>query len=123
MNTIIFSTNLNKQSKTTVVANALQRLTTTPHHTSIHHCLADLKLPMCDGYHCYSDQTVIDLQTQLKNAQGIIICAPIYNYDLNAVAKNLIELTGQEWHHKVVSIAVTAGGEKSYMAPLALLTV
>ena len=43
-------------------------------------------------------------------------CVPIYNYDINAAAKNLIELTGRNWLGKVVGFACAAGGQGSYMS-------
>ena len=87
--------------------------------TYIH--IGDLNLPMCDGYDCYKNETVMTLQKQVNEANSFIICSPIYNYDLNAIAKNLIELCGQGFKDKVVGIAVTAGGQNSYMAPLSFI--
>ena len=44
------------------------------------------------------------------------MCVPIYNFDVNAAAKNLIELTGSSWSGKVVGFACAAGGKSSYMS-------
>ena len=37
---------------------------------------------------------------------------------MNAVAKNLIELTGQAWNEKLVGFISAAGGKGSYMSPM-----
>ena len=52
----------------------------------------------------------------ISSAKGIILCVPVYNYDVNAAAKNLIELTGPSWMGKVVGFACAAGGHGSYMS-------
>ena len=39
---------------------------------------------------------------------------------MNAVAKNLVELTGRNWADTVVGFLCSAGGKGSYMAPMGL---
>ena len=46
------------------------------------------------------------------------MASPIYNYDLNAAAKNLIELTGSSWNEKIVGFMSSAGGMNSFMSPM-----
>ena len=74
--------------------------------------------PICDGDKCYDDPIVEELKGDIKNSSSILIASPIYNYDLNAVAKNLIELTGQAWTDKLVGFISSAGGKGSYMSPM-----
>ncbi|MDQ6622200.1 MAG: NAD(P)H-dependent oxidoreductase, partial [Verrucomicrobiota bacterium] len=52
-------------------------------------------------------------------ADGIIVAAPVYNYDVSASAKNMIELTGKAWQSKVVGFLCAAGGMSSYMSVMA----
>ncbi len=78
--------------------------------------LAALGLPMCDAASCYSHPEAQALAPRIQEARGIIITAPIYNYDLNAAAKNLIELTGRAWTDKIVGFVCAAGGHGSYMS-------
>ena len=52
----------------------------------------------------------------VEKAQSAIIASPIYMYDLNAVAKNFIELTGRSWTNKIVGFICAAGGKGSYMS-------
>jgi FMN reductase len=56
----------------------------------------------------------------IEAARVIIVATPIYNYDANAAAKNLIELTGSAWEEKVVGFLCAAGGSSSYMSIMGL---
>jgi len=78
--------------------------------------LSKIQLPICDGNKCYENKNVKILTKKLSSAQGIVIASPIYNYDLNAAAKNLVELTGSAWKDKIIGFLCTAGGSKSYMS-------
>jgi FMN reductase len=77
-----------------------------------------ISFPICDGNNCYKDPIVDELKGEINNSSSIIIASPIYNYDLNAVAKNLIELTGKAWENKLVGFISAAGGKGSYMSPM-----
>ena len=80
--------------------------------------LQKISFPICDGNNCYKDPIVDELKGEINNSSSILIASPIYNYDLNAVAKNLIELTGQSWADKLVGFISSAGGKGSYMSPM-----
>jgi len=77
-----------------------------------------IEFPICDGDECYELPIVDELKSSIENAHSILIASPIYNYDLNAVAKNLIELTGKAWENKLVGFISAAGGKGSYMSPM-----
>tara|TARA_Y100001968_G_C19365023_1_gene722026 strand:- start:10 stop:534 length:525 start_codon:yes stop_codon:yes gene_type:complete len=121
MKTLIFSTTHYKNSKPDAIASYLNTQLKNLNINCSYIHIGDLNLPMCDGYDCYKNKTVITIQKQVNEANSFIICSPIYNYDLNAIAKNLIELCGQGFKDKVVGLAVTAGGQNSYMAPLSFI--
>ena len=121
MKTIIFSTTHHKSSKTDVIAAYLEKNLLNQGCEADYIHIGDLSLPQCDGYNCYKNQAVIDLQKKVEQAHSFIICSPIYNYDLNAIAKNLIELCGQGFKDKVIGLAVNAGGQNSFMAPLSFI--
>tara|TARA_B100000424_G_scaffold144982_1_gene110277 strand:- start:151 stop:675 length:525 start_codon:yes stop_codon:yes gene_type:complete len=118
MSIIVISTNLHAQSKTDALAHHVTEILHANDAIAEFMPLSNFNLPLCDGYTCYQDPTVIELQKRFSEAKSFIICSPIYCYDLNAVAKNLIELTGQSWKDKVVSFVCNAGGDKSYMSPI-----
>ncbi len=82
--------------------------------------LAHLALPLCDGGACYDLPVVQALAANVAAANAILIATPVYNYDVNAAAKNLVELTGKAWSGKIVGFICAAGGAGSYMSVLGL---
>ena len=81
--------------------------------------IRDLDLPLCDADKCYSMPAAQNLNKAIEEADGILIAAPVYNYDVAAAAKNMIELTGSSWEEKIVGFLCAAGGTSSYMAVMA----
>jgi FMN reductase len=82
--------------------------------------LADHSIPFCDGDSTHKNSEAKKLREKINNAKGILFAVPIYNYDVNAAAKNLIELTGDAWKNKVVGFLCAAGGKSSYMSIMGL---
>jgi FMN reductase len=78
--------------------------------------LRDYALPLCDGYACYDDPAVQELGRRIQDADGVLVATPVYNYDVSAAAKNLVELTGSAWTDKIVGFLCAAGGRMSYMS-------
>ena len=60
------------------------------------------------------------LTDRISEAAAVLLASPVYNYDLNAAAKNLIELTGSAWGEKPVGFLCAAGGRSGYMSPIGL---
>src|SRR6476646_4317457 len=81
--------------------------------------LAEMGLPLCDADACYAHPSAKKLSTAVKEADGVIVATPIYNYDVSASAKNMIELTGSVWEDKIVGFLCAAGGMSSYMSVMA----
>jgi NAD(P)H-dependent FMN reductase len=81
--------------------------------------LNDLGLPLCDADACYGQPAARKLTAAIASADGVIVAAPVYNYDVSAAAKNMIELTGNAWEDKVVGFLCAAGGMSSYMSVMA----
>jgi FMN reductase len=81
--------------------------------------LSGLNLPLCDADSCYNEPGARDLGKAIKAAEGILVAAPVYNYDVSAAAKNMIELTGSAWEDKIVGFLCAAGGMSSYMSVMA----
>lgn len=79
----------------------------------------ELNLPICDANTCYAHPAVKDIAAAIDAADGILIAAPVYNYDVSAAAKNMIELTGEAWNDKIVGFLCAAGGQGSYMSVMA----
>ena len=78
--------------------------------------LRDFPLPFCDGESAYADPNVAILAEKILKAEGVLFACPIYNYSINSLLKNLIELTGRNLQEKVVGFLCAAGGVNSYMS-------
>jgi len=81
--------------------------------------LAEMGLPLCDADACYAHPSAKKLSLAVAEADGVIVAAPVYNYDVSASAKNMIELTGSAWENKIVAFLCAAGGMGSYMSVMA----
>jgi NAD(P)H-dependent FMN reductase len=81
--------------------------------------LAEMGLPLCDANACYAHPAARELAKAVDQADGVIVAAPVYNYDVSASAKNMIELTGSAWEDKIVGFLCAAGGMNSYMSVMA----
>ena len=79
----------------------------------------EMDLPLCDADKCYGKPSSKKLSAAIEAASGILVAAPVYNYDVAASAKNMIELTGSAWEDKIVGFLCAAGGETSYMSVMA----
>lgn len=64
---------------------------------------------------------VEDLRGGLHRAEGIIISFPVYNANMNATLKAVIEHCGPELSGKVVGLMATAGGHFGYMSVLSVV--
>ncbi|HVF70860.1 MAG TPA: NAD(P)H-dependent oxidoreductase [Chthoniobacterales bacterium] len=78
--------------------------------------ISELGLPLCDADTCYAQPSAQKASKVIKAAEGILVATPVYNYDVSAAAKNLVELTGSSWEDKVVGFLCAAGGMSSYMS-------
>jgi NAD(P)H-dependent FMN reductase len=114
----IINSNLAPGGKPAHLAETLAALFAGDGHEARLVSLAERPLPPCDGGACYADERTLAMTAELAEAQAIVLVSPIYNFDLNAAAKNLIELTGSSWKGKAVGIVCTAGADRSYLAPL-----
>src|ERR1700757_217726 len=77
--------------------------------------IREMDLPLCDADKCYDMPASKKLTAAIKNADGVLVASPVYNYDA-AAAKNMIELTGNAWEDKIVGFLCAAGGHASYMS-------
>src|SRR5436853_4297374 len=81
--------------------------------------ISELDLPLCDADACYTKPGSRKVSKAIEGADGILLATPVYNYDVAAAAKNMIELTGSAWEDKVVGFLCAAGGMSSYMSVMA----
>jgi len=119
MNVFVISCSLNPESNSFMLA---QRAIDDLRAAAAEAHLVDLRehpMPMCDGQTC-TNASVEELTHRIAAADAIVLAVPIYNFDANAAAKNLIEHTGDAWEGKVVGFLAAAGGHSSYMSVMPL---
>src|SRR5688572_6415868 len=113
---LIVSCSLNSESKSRSLATALHESFRKRNVSAELTDLRDWPVPLCDGDTAYSDEKVRQLSEKIKGAQCILLSVPIYNFDVSAAAKNLVELTGGGMEGKIVGFLCAAGGNASYMS-------
>ena len=112
MSYLVISTSLREGSRSKIMAKALAESV----KDSDFFDLQKNSLPMCDGDKCYDLPEVINFREKVKNARGIIMAIPIYNFNVSSGAKNVIELGGKMLYDKVFGFICAAGGKSSYMS-------
>jgi NAD(P)H-dependent FMN reductase len=116
MNVLVVSTSLNPESNSRILAKAALEALKAQKIEADWLDLREAKVPMCDGDAAYGEAVVAKMTKQVGAADAIIVGVPIYNYDVSASAKNLVELTGKAWEGKTVAFLCAAGGQGSYMS-------
>ena len=114
---LIIATSLSSRSRSQLLARlAAGKLAA----SGTPHTLLDLRetpLPFTGSDAAWGDPAVAAIKAQTKAATHLLFATPIYNYDVNAVAKNYIEHMGKDaLEGKTVGFLLSAGGAGSYMA-------
>ncbi len=117
---LIVSCSLNPKSRSRILARMAEERLNERGIETVFVDLREANLPFCDGDSAYAAEPVQQVAKQIQDADAILLAVPIYNFDVNAACKNLIELTGTAWKDKVVGFLCAAGGKTSYMGPLKL---
>lgn len=125
MNFLIISCSLNGESYSKIIAQSLHNSLLAElnknqflsENSSVEFLdLATIELPFCDGDKCYQYPNVKIVKEKLTQADGVVFAVPVYNYDVNSAAKNLVELAGRSLTDKPVGFVCAAGGFGSYMS-------
>lgn len=119
MSYLVISTSLNPESRSFLLAKEAHRLLSLKGKADFLD-LRKARLPHFDGGKSAQSRSVKRVLQKIQNATTILIAAPVYNYDVGAAAKNLIELTGDAWADKTVGFMCAAGGKGARMAFLGL---
>jgi len=114
-NVLVISCSLHPESRSRRMAAETSAMLTAAGAASEFVDLRDVETPLCAGVEAKSE-TLDALREKIRGASAVILAAPIYNYDVNAAAKNLVEMTGAAWRGKVVGFLCAAGGHSSYMS-------
>lgn len=117
---LVISTSLNAKSRSRIMAHAAREHILAKGLSCDFIDLREVPLPFCDVAGCYSDPNVKDVKARIAAARGIIMATPIYNFDVNAPAKNMVELSGKAWQNRVLGFICVAGGKGSYMSIMSL---
>ncbi|NOG45571.1 MAG: NAD(P)H-dependent oxidoreductase [Calditrichaeota bacterium] len=116
MKITILSSSLNKKSRSLVLSQYAKKMIS----AQISDCtLLDLKMfdiPFCGEQGAYDHKNVIAIKNELAESDAIIVSGPVYNYGVNAVTKNILDLTGEAWAEKPIGFICMAGGQASYMS-------
>ena len=120
MKIAIIATSLNPDSRSRILARVAREALESDAVEVDWIDLSQFEIPLCDGGSAYGDPVVQDLNRRGEEADAILMAVPIYNFDINAAAKNLIELTGRSWTGKAVGFLCAAGGQGSYMSVMAV---
>ena len=118
---LIISASLNPKSKSRKLAHFAKDAFNGKNKNVDFLDLRDIDLPFCDGTDCYNHKNSKIVNEKIKAADFILICSPIYNYDLNAAIKNVLELSCSSWENKKVGFICAAGGYSSYMSPMSFM--
>jgi FMN reductase len=120
MNVIVISCSLHPLSRSYVLAQQMVESLKTLGADAQLYDLRTYKLELRGDPSATDTVEVEELAAAIREASAIILAAPVYNYDVNAAAKNLIELTGEAWNNKLVGFICAAGGRSSYMSVMGL---
>lgn len=118
MRIAVISTSLHSPSKSLTLARLAEEFLKAAGHDVDFIDLHASEIPLCGVKGSFEHPAVLDLSARLAQADGILLASPVYNYDVNAAAKNLVELSGRAWEDKVVGFLLSAGGHASYMSIL-----
>lgn len=114
---LILATSLDPDSRSQIVAREAQRRLS---GAGVENVLADLReipLPLAGSSESWSADGVQTLMEKAAGATHVLFAVPIYNYDVNAAAKNAVELLGGDvFEGRTVGFICTAGGRGSYMS-------
>ena len=121
MNILVVSCSLNPESSSHALAQQVLKdlAAAGPDVTATLVDLRDHPMPLCDGQTC-TNSSVAELTAMVRAADAILLAVPVYNFDANAAAKNLVEHTGSAWENKIVGFLAAAGGQSSYMSLMPL---
>jgi FMN reductase len=117
---LVISSSLRTSSRSRTLAEYLRDYYESQPATCAYLDLRAVNLPLCDGESASSHPDVSKCAKLISEARVIIAATPVYNYDVCAALKNLVELTGESWEDKVVGFLCAAGGSSSYMAVMSL---
>jgi FMN reductase len=116
----IIATSLDPDSRSQLLARAALEVA---ERREIPATLVDLRefnIPLCGTAAAWESVDAERIRKILKPASHIVFAVAIYNFDVNAAAKNIVELMGSDvFDDKTIGFICAAGGRSSYMSVIA----
>ena len=116
----IIGTSLSEASKSQLLGQQFESRLKTENISCERIDLRELALPFAGSSDSWSSVEAAQLKESVERSSHVVFVVPIYCYDVNAAAKNVIELIGKAFTKKVVSFICSAGGNSSYMSVMGL---
>ncbi len=114
---LVVSTSLSEESRSKHLCYHARDYLTERGISVQHECLQNYRiLP----YGMDGSEGIETLRASFDRASGIIFGFPVYNYNMNASLKAVIEHFGRAMSDKVIGLMMSAGGRASYMSGLAV---
>jgi NAD(P)H-dependent FMN reductase len=114
---LIIGTSLDPESKSQKLARVTLNMAREAGYSAELLDLRDITLPLAGEENSFDDERVTRLKEKMSAFKKIIFCVPVYNYDVSASAKNLLELVGDSWlENTTIGFICAAGGQSSYMS-------
>jgi FMN reductase len=114
---LIIATSLDSDSRSQILARLAQA---EAQSLGIEANILDLRqhdLPLAGSKASWNHPETRKLKAMFAQEQRFLFALPIYNYDVNAAAKNLVELMGSDvLEDSMAGFICTAGGRSSYMS-------
>src|SRR2546427_2719919 len=118
MNILVIGCSLNPDSNSQILAREAAREIQSLGAQSQLIDLREQRLSFCDG--ATDDDMAGTLAEAVRAADAIVMAVPIYNYDVNAAAKNMVEHVSKAFEGKLIAFMCAAGGQGSYMSVMSL---
>ena len=120
MNIIVISCSLHPHSASWVLAQqAVSDLKDLGVEAALYD-LRDLTLDFADATTAHKTPDAEMIINAIHEASAVLMAVPIYNYDVNSAAKNLLEIGLRAWNEKLVGFMCAAGGRSSYMSVMSV---
>ncbi len=120
MNIAVISCSLHPQSRSFVLAGAAHEDLTARGVTAQLLDLRDHSMEFAGSAAAWNVPDAKKIADVIRDSSAVLLAAPIYNWDVNAAAKNLLEVSSRAWDRKVVGFMCVAGGQSSYMSVMGL---
>ena len=120
MNICVISCSLHPQSRSYLLATQIVAELQSRGAAVDFYDLRDLQLDFCDATTAHETPDAEKIIAAIRTASTVLLAMPVYNYDINSAAKNLLEIGLRAWNHKLVGFLCVAGGRSSYMSVMGL---